>query len=142
MDELAPVRETTSDGRLWALLSYGGLLMGIPLGLAPLLQRNDAYALFHAKHAMVVALEFAVAAGVWLALFVLSFALGFVTCGLSHFFTAPLVILAFSVVFLPLIPLIHGIIIAVNAEWRAPVGTFGLADVMFAKLEIEQQPDS
>ena len=41
-------------GKLWAIISYGGLLIGWPLAIVPLALRDDRYAMHHARQALGV----------------------------------------------------------------------------------------
>src|SRR4051794_18319170 len=58
----------SDQGKMWAMLSYAGFFFGFPVCVIPLLQRDDPYALRHAKHATAV----------WLGVFGLTIVLGFV----------------------------------------------------------------
>lgn len=117
----------TEQGKLWAALSYGSFFIGFPLGIIPMIQRDDAYALYHAKHATAV----------WLAVFVATSVLGIlypivsmVTCGFGA--------ILFPMLLLPvpwaLVVGIHGLVIAMNGEWQEPVGAFGLGEMMFGSI--------
>jgi len=112
---------------MWAMLSYGSFFFGFPLGVIPLLQRDDPYALRHAKHATAV----------WLVVFGLSMVLmfaytviSFVTCGFGA--------LLFPMVLLPvpwaMVVAIHGLIISANGQPDDPIGTFGLGELMFGSI--------
>lgn len=118
----------TDQGKLWAALSYGGFFLGFPLGVIPLIQRDDAFALYHAKHATAV----------WLAVFVASTVLGVlltivsaVTCGFGA--------LLFPLVLLPvpwaMVVGIHGLLLTMNGEWKEPIGAFGLGQILFGQIE-------
>ena len=78
--------DTTNEGRTWALVSYAGLLMCLPLGLVPLAQKDDAFSLFHAKNALGGLVAFVVGFGV---VFLVSIVAGIVTCGLSNLVDHP-----------------------------------------------------
>lgn len=134
-DQRPPV---TDQGKMWAALSYGSFFLGFPLGVIPLIQRDDAYALYHAKHATAV----------WLAVFVLTTVLGvvftilsMVTCGFGA--------ILFPMVLIPipwaLVVGIHGLVISMNGEWQEPIGVFGLGDMLFGSIEpkaIDEKPAS
>lgn len=112
---------------MWAMVSYGGLLVGLPLGAIPLLQRDDAYSLRHGKTATAV----------WIGMFggsiilsVLISVIATVTCGIGG--------ILFPLMFLPwlwsAVAGIHGLILTMNGQWDEPLGGFGLGDKLFASL--------
>ena len=53
-DHPASSERTTPDGRSLAILSHMSLLFGLPVFIIPLLQRNNALALHHAKAAALI----------------------------------------------------------------------------------------
>ncbi len=118
-----------------AVMSYGGLFLGLPLGILPMIQRDDAFALFHAKQSMVIVLQFVLLIVLYMGCFAASFAAFFVTCGMSNFLTVPLLMLFAIFFLLPGVPALHGLILAGNGEMTAPIGTFGLAGLLFGGLE-------
>lgn len=125
--------ETTTvsdEGRLWAILSYAGFLVGLPLGVIPMIMRNDAYALHHGKIATSVYLGTLVAS---MAVFVFGSILSFVTCGLGSIVFVPAMLL---VAVWPLVTVVHGVVLAANREWSEPMGGFGLADRLFGSLQL------
>lgn len=122
----------SDNGKLLAALSYGGLFFGLPVGVIPLLQRDDPYALKHGK----------IATAVWLGVFVLSFVMGIlysviatVTCGLGA--------ILFPILFLPwgwgLVVGGHGLMITLNAKDEEPIGSFGLGEKLFATLTLQDK---
>jgi len=121
----------TDQGKMWAMLSYGSFFFGFPLGVIPLLQRDDPYALRHAKHATAV----------WLAVFGISLVLALiysfvsmVTCGLGALVMLPILVLpvpwAMAVA-------IHGLVITLNGQSDDPMGTFGLGDLLFGSITVK-----
>lgn len=128
-----PVPPVTDNGKLWAAISYGSFFVGFPLGVIPLLQRDDAYALHHAKSATAV----------WLAVFVMTIVLAalytvltVVTCGFgAMFFPMLLVPVPWA-----LLVGIHGIVLSLNGEWTEPLGVFGLGEKLFASIHVKS-PD-
>jgi hypothetical protein len=120
----------SDNGKLWAALSYGGFFFGLPVGIVPLLQRDDPYALKHAKTATAV----------WLGVFILSMVLtliytvlSFVTCGFGA--------ILFPMLLLPLpwgmLVGIHGLLLSLNGSWDEPMGGFGLGEKLFATLTLK-----
>ena len=126
--------EVTQDGRLWAILSYAGFFVGLPIAVVPLAQRKDDFALFHAKHAMGVFVGFLV---FYFGVFALAFLLFFVTCGLSNFVVIP--VLGASLLW-PLVTSIHGLVLASDGRFEAPFGSFGLGERLFGTLRVETAP--
>lgn len=127
----------SDQGKLWATLSYGGHLLGLPLFFAPLIYRDDPFALYHAKHAFDVLAGLVLSIAVGIGGMLLSIPLFFVTCGLSSFVVFPLLmmwIMAISAWFI--VPIFHGVLLAQGGEWRAPYGTFRLGERLFASVEI------
>jgi hypothetical protein len=129
--------EVTDEGRTWAALSYGSLLLGLPLGIIPVGQRKDAFALFHGKQSLVIAAEFLALFTMYMLGFAASFVAFFFTCGMSNLVTVPLLMLAMFLLLLPAIPAVHGLVLALNGQWEAPIGTFGLADRLFPNVTVE-----
>jgi hypothetical protein len=126
--------DTTNDGRMWAALSYGGVFVGLPLGLVPLVQRNDAFALHHAKQALGV--QFATFASYLLG-FAAALGLFFVTCGMSNFVAIPLLA---ALMLWPVGQGVHGLILALDGDWTPPLGSFGLGDRLFASVTLLAPP--
>lgn len=61
----APVADakTVEEGKAFAILSYALSIIGLPFFLVPLIMRNNAFALYHAKQCLVLWLA-GIAAGV------------------------------------------------------------------------------
>lgn len=134
MDEL----ETTTvsdEGRLWAIASYAGFLVGLPLGLIPMVMRNDPYALHHGKIATSVYLGAVVTS---MGVFVLGTILSFVTCGLGSILVAPALMLVAA---WPLVTAVHGLLLTINRDWSEPLGGFGLAERLFGSLQLDDSRD-
>lgn len=125
MTELDP---PTEYGRQWAILSYVGLICLVPVGIIPLIQRDDAYALHHAKVATVVWIG---VLGTSIALAMVWAVIVVVTCGLG--------VALLPLVFLPtawgLVVGIHGLVLTLNGAWDEPIGGFGLGDALFGSIE-------
>jgi hypothetical protein len=120
--QLPSTRTVTDNGKLWAIISYASLFIGVPVCLAPLVMRDDAFALYHAKHATAIfGLTFVLAIALTL--------VTFVTCGLGA--------VLFVALFLPMISAVHGIVIALNAEWREPALVFGLGEKLFQSITVK-----
>lgn len=122
-----PVSE---QGKLWAILSYAGFFIGLPLGIIPLVMRDDAFALRHAKTATAVWLG---AFGATIALSMIFGVITAVTCGLGA--------VLFPILFLPapwaLVVGIHGLVLAVNGSWDEPIGGLRLGDKLFGSIEVK-----
>jgi hypothetical protein len=122
-----PTASTTPEqqaqaGKMWALLSYAGIFVGIPLSILPLVKRDNAYALYHAKHATAAYIASVVLFVIWIVIYAVS-------CGFGW--------LAFPLVLLPWAPAVHGIMLVNKAAWREPWGLFGLGDRLFGTLELK-----
>lgn len=127
------MNEVSDEGRMWAAISYVGLFAYLPLGLIPLIWRNDAYALQHGKYAMAAWVGWLVASIVG---GVAALAISFVTCGLMGFVTIPLLML---VGLWPWATAIHGLLLVYNKDWSEPIGSFGLHDQLFQSVQLEDQ---
>jgi hypothetical protein len=118
----------TDQGKMWAAVSYAGFLFGLPLGIIPMIQRDDAFALFHAKQATAVWLVTFVSAVV---LSIVVTVVSIVTCGFGA--------ILYPLVFLPGLWLfavgIHGLILSINGEAREPIATFGLGEKIFGSIK-------
>ena len=114
----------TQEGRIWAYLSYASIVTGLPLFVVPFVQRNDAFAIHHAKQA---AAAYLILVGLIFAYFVISA----ITCGFGFFL--------FPIVLLPYVPMIHGFVLVTNSEWTEPVGVLGLGDKLFSGVQVEQK---
>ena len=125
--------KVSDDGRMWAVASYAGLLLLLPISIVPLVQRADAYALHHAKHATAVWVS-AMVSGLVLTL--LTIPLTILTCGVGPLLLAPVYTL---LGLWPIVSAIHGLILTINSDWSPPIGSFDLADRMFGSLSIEDR---
>jgi len=125
--------DTTADGRMWAAASYAGVLVALPAALVPLAQRNDAFALHHAKQALGVQITFIVA---YFTTFFLAFVFFLCTFGLSHLFFIPVLML---MLIWPIGSSLHGIILATNGDWSPPIGSFGLGDRFFSGVTLLEE---
>lgn len=97
-----------SEGKAFAILCYAINLLGWPFWIVPLVMRNNEFALYHAKQAMMAWIAGAVIAAVG---FVLGFVLSFVCIG---FIVLPIAIV--GVVVLALVWNIMGIMNAANGR--------------------------
>lgn len=105
---------------MWAYLAYASFFVGLPVWIIPLAQRENPFALYHAKQAGAsYILGFAVAMVVGV--------IAVVTCG----FGAVLLPLAFF----PVITSIHGLILVSNGEVREPMLVFGVGDKLFGSVQ-------
>jgi uncharacterized membrane protein len=111
------------DPKMWAYLSYASMFIGIPLFIVPMVQRDNEFALYHAKQA----------GGSFLLAVLLGTVIGIVaavTCGIG----AVLV----PLIFLPTISTVHGFMLVSNNEMREPVLMFGFGDMIFGGLRVER----
>lgn len=122
MNDLAPVSD---EERLWAIASYASVFVGFPVFIIPLALRKSDFAIYHAKQA---AEAYVYLVG---SIFVLTF-LSVLTCGFG--------VILMPLGFLPWIPMIHGIILCLNNERKAPIGTFGLAESALASVQATSTP--
>ena len=99
-----------------ALISHSSTLMGLPLFLIPMLQKENDFAIHHAKSAAVNFIFF------WLVL-----VFGIVTCG-------------FGLLLLPVayIPMIVGFVKAINGELAGPWAWGGTGERMFPGVQIDE----
>ncbi|MEZ4236838.1 MAG: hypothetical protein R3F59_11930 [Myxococcota bacterium] len=130
--------QASDEGKMWAALSYGSYFMGLPLGIIPLLQRDNAFALRHARTATAVYLVTLISFFVLNVVFTI---VAFVTCGFGG--------LLYPVAFLPvlwgLIVNVHGLILAINGDDSEPIGAFGIGELMFGSVQLKETasiPDS
>lgn len=106
-------------GKIWAFASYASLFVGFPLFLIPMIQRDNAFALHHARHA----------AACFLGLLGLSLGIGvlsIVTCGIGAFL--------FPIALLPYVPAVHGLMLVSDGKWGEPYGVFGIGDRLFGTI--------
>lgn len=106
-------------GRVWAFASYASLFVGIPLFAIPMIQRDNAFALHHARHAAACFLGFVVL-GLGIGVFSL------VTCGIGA--------MVFPLALLPYVPAVHGLMLVADGKWGEPYGLFGLGDRLFGSM--------
>lgn len=118
-----PQLPITQEGRVWAYLSYASVFIGFPLFVIPFVQRNDAFALYHAKQAAVAYL-------LWIVLLMVYFTISMITCGFGA--------ILFPMVLLPYVPMIHGFVLVSNGEWKEPIGVLGLGDSLFGGVRIDK----
>lgn len=116
MDSAEFPPEVVESGKTMALLAWVGLLVGVPLFLIPFLQNENAFATFHARHALatfVASLGLVVA---WVVIYI-------GTCGLG--------IVLFPVLLVTLVPTIDGLIKATSGRAEAPLIIGPLTDALF-----------
>jgi hypothetical protein len=125
--------EVTDRGKMLAALGYGGFFFGFPLGVIPLLMRDDEFALEHGKHATAS----------WLLHFVLVMLLSAVvtviatvTCGFGA--------ILFPIILLPwvagMVTAVHGLILSLNGDDAEPLGGMGLGNMVFGSISVN--PDA
>ncbi|TVQ88392.1 MAG: hypothetical protein EA397_17110 [Deltaproteobacteria bacterium] len=116
--------EVVEQGKSMAILSWVGILVGLPLFLIPFLQDDNAFAMYHARHALTTFL----ASMVWSLLVVGAFLVCFyVTCGVG-ILAFPLVLI---LVLLPLLPAIDGLNKASNGRAEPPIGIGDVTAMIF-----------
>lgn len=106
---------------LFALLGYASMFLGFPVFILPLAQRDDEFALYHARHAGAIYI-------LGMILVVALSLVSFITCGFG--------MLLFPIISLVYIPTIHGMILAAQGEMREPVMTFGLGEKIFGGIKV------
>lgn len=111
-DERGGADSTVEDGKPMAVLSHMSILFGLPIFLIPIIRRDNAFALHHAKSAMVIFL-----------MFIAAFVASFVTCGLA----VPLALLLY-------VPAIVGVVHAARGE---PAGRWALGHLGERLLDIQ-----
>ncbi|MEQ1572359.1 MAG: hypothetical protein ABMA64_42445, partial [Myxococcota bacterium] len=119
---------------MWAILSYGSFFFGIPLGIVPIVQRDDPYALRHAKTATAVWL---ISMGLGVVLFMVYLGISFATCGMGSLFVFPMLVLPVPWV---MTVAIHGLVITMNGQWDEPMGGFGLGEALFSSVTPKAPP--
>jgi hypothetical protein len=122
----------SSEGRALATVSYVSVLTGLPLFLIPLIMRKDEFAIHHAKQAAEAYVAFFLAGFV---AFFGYFILSFITLGFGSLCCFPIMALPL----LAYVPMIHGIMLSLNNEWKAPIGVFGIADSVLAGVRADQR---
>ncbi len=128
------MQDISENGKMWAVMSYAGMFMGLPIGLVPLLMREDPFAVQHAKHAVANFIGVTVAASLSGILIV---PLAMCTFGLGTFLIFPMLM---PLIAWPIVTNLHGIVLVANEEWDEPMGGFGLGDWMFAGVHAKD-PD-
>ncbi len=113
-------RETVEQGKTWAFLAYASFFVGLPVWIIPLAQRDNAYALYHAKQAGA---SYLLGAAVAMVVAIIAV----ITCGIGA--------ILFPLALFPLVTSIHGLLIVNNGEAREPMLVFGLGDKLFGSLE-------
>lgn len=109
-------------GRTWAYLSYASMFLGFPAFIIPLIQRDNGFALYHARQS----------AGIYILTMILVaifIVFSFVTCGFGAF--------AMPVIFLAWIPTIHGFVLVSRGEQREPMMLFGLGEKLFGGIKVQ-----
>ena len=115
--------EQIEAGKPLALLSYATFVVGFPLFVLPMLSRDNAFALRHAKYAGAIYVGS-------LAFFLITFALSFVTCGLGSFLMV--LLLAFY------IPIVQGTLNALNGSTEPPMLTGEFAETLFSGVTLKE----
>lgn len=118
-----PTEKEIEAGKTMALLSWLSGLVGLPLWIIPMVQRDNAFALYHAKHA---AMTFILQIG----LVVIYVVLATITCGMLG--------ILFPIIFLAWIPMIDGIIKATGGRTDPPLIVGGLTDMIFGGLTVDE----
>lgn len=113
--------EDVEKGKLMAVLSY----VISPLWILPLVQRDNAFALFHAKQAMILTI---IGMAMWVVIMIISV----VTCGIGGF-------LGFAGVIL-LYPWIMGVVAAANGKYEAVPWFGSLADKYLSGMVADKRP--
>lgn len=111
--------ETAENGQAMAIFAHLSILFGLPIFLIPLLQRDNAFSLHHAK-----------AAGAIYGLFLLCALVSMITCGLG----VPLALLCY-------VPAIVGIVRAANLQEAGPWGLGDIGERIFSRLEVKEKSD-
>ena len=119
--------ETIEAGKLLAILSYAALPFGAPAFIIPMITRDNAYALQHAKYAGAIFI-----AG--LVVFVVTFAAAFISCGLG----TPLV----GITLFFIVPSIQGFLAALNGTEEVPMVVGPWAEKMFAGVTLKDDAES
>lgn len=118
-------------GKLWAIIGYGGLLIGWPLAIVPLALRDDRYAMHHARQAL----------GVWVGALVVGVVLGIVAL-LTCIGTLLVLPIAPFLALWPVVTALHGGWLVLHEDWAPPFGSFGLGDMMFGGIEVKDRGDA
>lgn len=113
------------EGRTFAILSHIGTVLGVPLFLIPLLQRDNEFAMHHAKAAAVTYASFILLGTIFLSLYMC-------TCGFG--------LVLFPVVLLPFVPLIAGVIDASNGRRASRLALGDLGERVLGGLQPRNNP--
>jgi uncharacterized membrane protein len=120
----------TDEGKLFAILSYGLNIVGLPFWIVPVVQKKDEFALYHAKQAMFMWIG---AFGVCIVLSIAAFVLAMIFAPLGCI--AWVIMMAISVGMLILN--ILGLMNAINIK-QAPVPVVGeMALNMFKGMTVK-----
>lgn len=111
--------ETAENGQAMAIFAHLSVLFGLPVFLIPLLQRDNAFALHHAKAAATI-----------YGLFLLTALGSIVTCGLA----VPLALLCY-------VPAIVAIVKASQGEQAGPWGLGDMGERIFSRVEVKPDND-
>lgn len=123
MDAMIPA-DTIEQGKSMALVSWIGLLVGLPLFVIPFLQNDNEFATYHARHALVAF----IIALVWSTVIVVAFMIfAVVTCGFGYVLF-PIVLL---LLLAPLVPVVDGLIKAANGKVEPPLAIGELTSKLF-----------
>lgn len=118
-----PTESEIEKGKTMAIVSWLSGFAGLPLWIIPMVQRDNAYALYHAKHAGMTYL-----AQIGIAVIFIIFTS--ITCGFGGFL--------FPVVFITLVPTIDGLIKAINGRADPPLIIGGMTDMLFGGLTADE----
>ncbi len=113
--------EDVEKGKLMAVLSY----VISPLWIVPLIQRDNAFSLFHAKQAVVLNI---VGLAMWLIIMIISV----ITCGIGSFLGVAAVVLLY--------PWIMGVVASANGKYEAVPWFGGLADKYLSGMVADKRP--
>jgi uncharacterized membrane protein len=115
----------STESRAIAAVSYASVLTGLPLFLIPLIMRKDEFAIHHAKQAAEIYAAFFLCVSGYAAISLFTLGLGSLFC--------------FPMIFLPYIPMVHGLLLSLNNEWKAPIGVFGIGDSILSGIRADQR---
>jgi len=107
-------KDPVEEGKMFAMLAHASVLVGIPLFVIPMAQRENEFALHHGKAAAVNFIFFMIALGITM-----------ISCGLL-----------FPVIFLVYIPMIVGCVNAANGEQASFWAWGGIGERLFPGLQV------
>lgn len=116
-DVLTDQEQQVARGKALAVLSHLSILFGVPVFLVPFFQRDDAFALHHAK-----------AAAVTYALFLAAVLLSFATCAIGF----PFAMLCY-------VPALVGLVKASHGEAAGRWGLGELGERVFSGVEVKDE---